>query len=89
MCVPPPLAAAIDYAPALPEHRARPPSSLPMGAAVKFHAVYGHPFWRDRGLSGQAVRSSGTVGLTYDNSPADGTGRGVLVGLVVADEARG
>lgn len=88
VCVPPPLAAAIDYAPALPEHRARLLSSLPMGAAVKFHAVYGHPFWRDQGLSGQAVSSSGTVGLTYDNSPADGTGRGVLVGLVVADEAR-
>jgi monoamine oxidase len=30
----------------------------------------------------------GTVGLTYDNSPDDGTGRGVLVGIVVADEAR-
>jgi monoamine oxidase len=88
VCVPPPLAADIAYSPALPERRARLLSSLPMGAAVKFHAVYGHPFWRSQGLSGQVVSSAGTVSLTYDNSPADGTGRGGLVGLVVADEAR-
>lgn len=88
VCVPPPLAAGIAYTPALPERRARLLSSLPMGAAVKFHAVYGHPFWRSQGLSGQVVSSAGTVSLTYDNSPADGTGRGALVGLVVADEAR-
>jgi monoamine oxidase len=88
VCVPPPLASRIAYEPALPERRARLLASLPMGASVKFHAVYQHPFWRARGLSGQAFTASGTVGLTYDNSPDDGTGRGVLVGLVVADEAR-
>ncbi len=88
VCVPPPLAIRIAYAPALPEPRARLLASLPMGALVKFHAVYQHPFWRARGLSGQAWTAEGTVGLTYDNSPDDRTGRGVLVGLVVADEAR-
>ncbi len=88
VCVPPPLASRITYAPALPERRARLLDSLPMGTSVKFHAVYQHPFWRARGLSGQAWTATGTVGLTYDNSPDDGTGRGVLVGLVVADEAR-
>lgn len=88
VCVPPPLADRITYAPALPERRARLLASLPMSASVKFHAVYQRPFWRARGLSGQAWTSAGTVGLTYDNSPDDGTGRGVLVGLVVADEAR-
>jgi monoamine oxidase len=88
VCVPPPLASQIRYAPALPVRRARLLSSLPMGASVKFHAVYNRPFWRERGLSGQAMTATGTVGLTYDNSPDDGTGRGVLVGIVVADEAR-
>ncbi len=88
VCVPPPLASQIGYTPALPERRARLQSSLPMGASVKFHAVYSRPFWRARGLSGQAMTAVGTVGLTYDNSPDDGTGRGVLVGIVVADEAR-
>jgi monoamine oxidase len=88
VCVPPRLASQISYSPVLPERRARLLASLPMGASVKFHAVYPRPFWRERGLSGQALIASGTVGLTYDNSPDDGTGRGVLVGLVVADEAR-
>jgi monoamine oxidase len=88
VCVPPPLASRIAYTPALPDRRARLLASLPMGASVKFHAVYQRPFWRARGLSGQAWTTTGTVGLTYDNSPRDGTGRGVLVGLVVADQAR-
>jgi monoamine oxidase len=87
-CVPPPLAARIDYTPALPDARAHLLASLPMGASVKFHAVYGRRFWRARGLNGQAMAATGAVGLTYDNSPDDGTGRGVLVGLAVADEAR-
>ncbi len=88
VCVPPPLADQIAYTPALPEARARLLAELPMGASVKFHAVYSSPFWRARGLCGQAFASSGPVGLTYDNSPDDGTGRGVLVGLAVADQAR-
>jgi monoamine oxidase len=88
VCVPPPLASRIAYTPALPDQRARLLASLPMGASVKFHAVYKRPFWRAQGLSGQAMTAEDTIGLTYDNSPDDGTGRGVLVGLVVADEAR-
>jgi monoamine oxidase len=88
VCVPPPLASRIAYTPALPDRRARLLASLRMGASVKFHAVYQRPFWRARGLSGQAWTTMGSVALTYDNSPRDGTGRGVLVGLVVADEAR-
>ena len=88
VCVPPPLANEIAYTPALPAGRARLLASLPMGASVKFHAAYARPFWRARALSGQAMTAQDTIGLTYDNSPDDGSGRGVLVGLVVADQAR-
>jgi monoamine oxidase len=88
VCVPPPLANRIAFTPVLPQSRARLLASLPMGASVKLHAVYQRPFWQARGLSGQAWTATGTVSLTYDNSPRDGTGRGVLTGLVVADEAR-
>ena len=88
VCVPPPLASQITYTPALPDARARLLGRLPMGASVKFHAVYPRPFWRAQGLSGQVWTGGETVSLTYDNSPDDGTGRGALVGLVVADEAR-
>jgi monoamine oxidase len=88
VCVPPPLANQISYTPELPEQRARLMANLPMAPSVKFHAVYQRPFWRERGLSGQAWTAKGPVGLTYDNSPDDGTGRGALVGLAVADGAR-
>lgn len=88
VCAPPPLARQITYTPALPDARARLLANLPMGASVKFHAVYSRPFWRAQGLSGQVWTGGDTVSLTYDNSPDDGTGRGALVGLVVADEAR-
>ena len=88
VCIPPPLAGGISYTPALPEPRDHLMAGLSMAPSVKFHAVYRHPFWRARGLSGQAWADRGAVGLTYDNSPDDGAGRGVLVGLAVADEAR-
>jgi monoamine oxidase len=88
VCVPPPLARQITYTPALLDSRARLLAGVEMGATVKFHAVYRRPFWRDHGLSGQAMVSPGTIGLTYDNSPDDGSGRGVLVGFAVADAAR-
>jgi monoamine oxidase len=88
VCAPPPLARRIAYTPALPDSRVRLHAGLEMGASVKFHAIYKRPFWRERGLSGQAMASTGTVGLTYDNSPDDGTGRGALVGFAIADAAR-
>jgi monoamine oxidase len=88
VCVPPPTARQISYTPALPDARTRLLADADMGATVKFHAVYPRPFWRDSGLSGQSIASAGTIGLTYDNSPDDGTGRGVLVGFAVGDAAR-
>jgi monoamine oxidase len=88
VCVPPPLARKLAYTPELPSARASLLAGMTMAASVKFHAVYQRPFWRDQGLSGQAMSATEAVGLTYDNSPADTSGRGVLVGLVVADQAR-
>ena len=88
VCVPPPVARKISFAPALPDARARLLAGVEMGATVKFHALYNRPFWRQRGLSGQAMSSTGAVGLTYDNSPDDGSGPGVLVGFAVGEAAR-
>jgi monoamine oxidase len=55
---------------------------------MKFHAVYPSPFWRRNGLNGQAFSTSHAIAATGDNSPGDGSGRGVLVGLTGADRAR-
>ena len=88
VCIPPPLANQITYTPALSKQRTALLAGLSMGAVIKFHAVYKRPFWQEQGLSGQAWTATGAVGLTYDNSPDDGTGRGVLVGLALGDDAR-
>src|ERR1035438_9199607 len=78
VCVPPPLARKLAYTPELPSARASLLAGMTMAASVKFHAVYQRPFWRDQGLSGQAMSATEAVGLTYDNSLADTSGRGVL-----------
>jgi monoamine oxidase len=88
VCLPPPLAGKLAYTPELPPARASLLAGMTMAASVKFHAVYQRPFWRDQGLNGRAMSATEAVALTYDNSPDDTSGRGVLVGLVVADQAR-
>jgi monoamine oxidase len=56
------------------------------GALTKCAAVYPEPFWRDQGLSGQAVSDGGPVTTTFDNSPPDGS-PGVLLGFIAGGEA--
>jgi monoamine oxidase len=53
---------------------------------MKAEAVYPRPFWRDAGLTGQAVGDF-AVGSTFDNSPPDGS-IGVLMGFVGGAQAR-
>ncbi|MER7667646.1 FAD-dependent oxidoreductase [Kitasatospora sp. NPDC096128] len=83
LALPPLLADAIEYRPALPqprsgEHTAR-------GCAVKVHLVHPAPLWRDHGLSGWSVNARGPLLSTVDDSPEDGIG--VLTGFVTGAEA--
>jgi monoamine oxidase len=71
----------IDFTPNLPAARARLMKGWTGESGFKVNAVYGKPFWRDKGLSGLAVTDRGPVGLTFDNSPPNGV-PGVLVGFV-------
>lgn len=81
VAVPPALAARIDYEPLLPPARDLLTQRLGMGALMKVEAVYPTPFWRDKGLTGQFLTTSGPVGYAFDNSPPDGS-LGVLAGFV-------
>jgi monoamine oxidase len=83
---PPVLALDIAFAPALPRSKVRILRGLRPGHTIKVEAVYPRPFWRDAGLSGQAIGDL-VVGATFDNSPPDGS-IGVLMGFVVGDSAR-
>lgn len=87
VAVPPALAARIDHEPGLPAARDALTQRMPMGATIKCIAGYERPFWRDKGLSGEAVSTGGPVVVVFDDSPPDGT-RGALVAFIVGEPAR-
>jgi monoamine oxidase len=83
----PALTASIDFRPALPGARAQLIQRMPHGTLIKAEAVYARPFWRDAGLSGQALSDTGPARLTFDNSPPDGR-PGVVFGFIGGRDAR-
>jgi monoamine oxidase len=85
--VPPTLLLRITQEPLLPGWRDQLLQRLPQGAVIKCMAMYERPFWRERGLSGQATSEIGPVRLTFDNS-VPGSSKGVLMGFIEGDEAR-
>jgi monoamine oxidase len=87
VAVPPNLAGRFTYEPALPANRDLLTQQMPQGMTTKCQAVYDSPFWRDEGLSGEAVSDRGPVGVIYDNSPPQGS-PGVLLGFITGAEAR-
>jgi monoamine oxidase len=91
VAVPPNLAGRIVYQPALPPNRDLLTQQMPQGMTTKCQAVYDSPFWRESGLSGEAVSEHGPIGVIFDNSPWDrdnGSGPGVLVGFMTGSPAR-
>jgi monoamine oxidase len=88
VAVPPALAARIDFAPALPRAHLKLLRNITPGRLIKWEAVYDQPFWRDAGLSGQAVSDQGPANTTFDNTPPGGS-PGILFGFVGGDQARG
>ncbi|MGI5215566.1 flavin monoamine oxidase family protein [Plantactinospora sp. CA-290183] len=73
VAIPPVLAGRIVYEPGLPAARDGLCQRMPGGYALKAHAFYRHPFWRDAGWSGWALTDEGVVSETFDNSPPDGS----------------
>ncbi|WP_293307445.1 flavin monoamine oxidase family protein [Mycolicibacterium sp.] len=69
----------IDIAPAPPIEYQQLSQRWPLGALTKAYAAYRTPFWRAKGLSGQALSDQGPVFITFDVSPEDGPG--ILLGF--------
>ncbi len=86
VAVPPPLAARISFTPSLGGRRDQLMQRMAHGALTKCAAVYPEPFWRDDGLTGQAVTDAGPMSTTFDNSPPDGS-PGVLLGFIAGADA--
>lgn len=83
----PALAGRIEYSPGLPALRDQLTQRVPNGSVIKCEAVYDRPFWRDAGLTGQAVSDGDPVRVTFDNTPPDGS-PGVLLGFIEGEAAR-
>jgi monoamine oxidase len=87
VAMPPTLAGRLVYDPILPARRDQLTQRMPQGSLMKAEAIYDKPFWRDKGLSGQAVSENGPVKVTFDTSPADGS-PGIMMGFIGGSEAR-
>jgi monoamine oxidase len=87
VALPPALAGRLEYDPPLPPRRDQLTQRVPMGTVIKCMAVYDEPFWREDGLSGQALSLPGPVQVIFDNTPPTGA-PGVLLGFLEGDEAR-
>ncbi len=72
VALPPAMAVRIDFQPPLPALRDRLGQRMAMGGTVKCFAFYDTPFWRDAGLSGEAVTDAPPVSVCFDNSSQDG-----------------
>jgi monoamine oxidase len=70
--------AGIEFQPALPEKAQSLIQSWGLGALSKAFVAYDKPFWRDEGLSGEALTDTGTVFITFDVSPSP-NGPGILM----------
>lgn len=87
VAIPPTLAGRITYNPPLPANRDQLTQRVPMGSVIKIQVVYKKPFWREQGLTGQAVSYDGPVKIVFDNAPKD-VDYGVLIGFMEANDGR-
>jgi monoamine oxidase len=82
VAIPPPLAVEIAWTPLLPAEHDALRRRMPLGTLAKCEAIYDRPFWRDSGLSGQAIKlGDAAVPAMFDNTPPDGA-PGVLMGFM-------
>lgn len=87
IAIPPPLISKLFFEPTLPPHQHQLFQRMFMGAVVKSYVLYERPFWRNEGLSGQAVTNDGPLQIWFDNSPSEGT-VGVMTGFALARQAQ-
>lgn len=83
----PTLAGRLRYDPPLPVARDQLTQQAPMGATTKAFLLYGRTFWRDAGLSGEAISTHGPASAWFDNTSHDGA-QPALLGFVVGRAAR-
>jgi monoamine oxidase len=88
LALPPALLCDMAFDPGLPEAHAALAEAWSGGHLIKVTAVYSEPFWRKDELSGEGVGTTGSVSITFDNTPPSDS-PGALVGFVGGTDAPG
>ena len=91
LALPPRVAeATIEFIPALAKSTTRKLASIPtwMAGQAKILAVYERPFWRESGMSGDAMSRRGPMVEIHDASPSDGGPYGLFGFVGVPPEIR-
>ncbi|AQS47363.1 amine oxidase [Thioclava nitratireducens] len=90
LAVPPRVAAQISFAPPLSDMQMQALRATPtwMAGHAKFVAVYERPFWREAGLSGDAMSQRGPLAEIHDASGAEGSPAALFGFLGVPARAR-
>jgi monoamine oxidase len=86
VAIPPTLASRIDYSPPMPSRRDQLTQRMPMGTVIKCVATYAEPFWREDGLTGQALSLPGPAQVIFDTTPPNGSPS--LLGFLEGRDAR-
>lgn len=84
--LPPRLAVQLDHNPPLPLWRREAADKVAPGNVIKAFLIYDHPFWRDKGFSGQSSADEGAVRVTFDTT-TDNSARGHLMGFFEGADA--
>ena len=71
----------IAFSPELPPARRGLVEAWRGDLSIKVNVIYDEPFWRKDGLSGLGLSDRPPIGITFDNSPPDGS-RGVLLAFL-------
>ncbi len=78
----PAIAGRISYPGGLTHRRNRLHTQLKMGYEGKYQAAYDHPFWRDRGLTGQVIGDGSPLDITFETYSQ---GKYWLMGFISGD----
>jgi monoamine oxidase len=86
VAMPLPLTDRVRWSPRLPTLRDQLTQRVGMAATIKFFCLYDRTFWRDEGLSGEAVCTTGPLSVVFDDTV---DGQPCLLGFLVGSPARG
>ncbi|MEM9129181.1 MAG: NAD(P)/FAD-dependent oxidoreductase, partial [Pseudomonadota bacterium] len=90
LAMPPRIMATIKFDPPLPDRAIQAMNTVPtwMAGQAKAMAVYDTPFWRNLGLSGDAMSRRGPMGEIHDASALNGGGYALFGFIGIPPKAR-